>query len=232
MPANIRVLRTTCRYLLGQQKCLVQPLGGPVPSHTYLKCSQHQWYIKVSLPHRCWRLIYGPITGLEQQRRFPFVLFLIFNPGFFTFVDYGKYNICFQNVGLAGIRKEGAWQADYLGLLHYGDADSYAMGLDLVILSCIKLPWLPLEINRALVCRAFSASWSSNQHIPEGPMRGRAKKTLWGKKIFQCFFKFVPEVSFLCKWLAQDQTNNGVGRKQNKHDSTRNDTLPICGAKQ
>ena len=33
------------------------------------------------------------------------------------------------------------------------------------------------------------------------------------KKIFQCFFKFVSEVSFLCKGLAQDQTNNGVGRE-------------------
>ena len=33
------------------------------------------------------------------------------------------------------------------------------------------------------------------------------------KKIFQCFFKFVSEVSFLCKWLAQDQTTNGVGRE-------------------
>lgn len=106
-----------------------------MPSQTYLKHSQlFQWYIKVSLPHRCRRLIYGPITGLEWQQCFTFVLFRIFSLGFFLFVDYGKYNICFQNVGLAGIIKESAWQADYLGLLHCGDgdADSYAKWLDLV----------------------------------------------------------------------------------------------------
>lgn len=137
---------------------------------------------------------------------------------FFPFVDYGKYNICFQNVGLAGIRKESAWQADYLGLLafrgcrqlRYGAGFSHSQ----VVLSC---PGFNTEINKtALVCSIFSASWSSNQHIPmKAPWGGRAKKPLWGKKkkIFQCFFKFVPEVSFLCKWLAQDKTNKGVGRE-------------------
>lgn len=93
--------------------------------------------------------------------------------------------------------------------LRYGAGFSHSQ----VVLS---FPGFNTEINkRALVCRAFSASWSSNQHIPmKAPWGGRAKKTLWGKKkIFQCFFKFVPEVSFLCKWLAQDQTNNGVERE-------------------
>lgn len=70
-------------------------------------------------------------SGSDVSHLFCFVFLA---RAFFPFVDYGKYNICFQNVGLAGIRKESAWQADYLGLLHYGDADSYATGLDLVIL--------------------------------------------------------------------------------------------------
>ena len=34
--------------------------------------------------------------------------FVFLARAFFPFVDYGKYNICFQNVGLAGIRKESA----------------------------------------------------------------------------------------------------------------------------
>lgn len=48
-------------------------------------------------------------------------------------MDYGKYNICFQNVGLAGIIKESASQADYLWLLHYREEHSYAKWMDLVI---------------------------------------------------------------------------------------------------
>lgn len=92
--------------------------------------------------------------------------------------------------------------------LRYGAGFSHSQ----VVLS---RPGFNTEINKtALVCSIFSASWSSNQHIPmKAPWGGRAKKPLRKKKIFQCFFKFVPEVSFLCKWLAQDQTNKGVGRE-------------------
>lgn len=56
----------------------------PMPPKTYLKRSQlFQRHIKVSQPHRCWRRVYGPITGLEWQQCFTFVLFCIFSPGFF-----------------------------------------------------------------------------------------------------------------------------------------------------
>lgn len=83
--SNVGAPHTTCYYLLGQHKTPSQSgLGILMPLETYLKRSQlWQGYIKVSLPHRCLRLICRPITRLERQHCFTFVRFCIFSPGFF-----------------------------------------------------------------------------------------------------------------------------------------------------
>lgn len=62
---------------------------------THLKHSQlFQWYIKVSLPHRCPSLIYGAITKLEQQC-FTFAQLCIFSSGFF--LSWIMVNITFTS---------------------------------------------------------------------------------------------------------------------------------------
>lgn len=81
--SNVRVLHTTC-YLLGQHKTYFRHSWILMFLQTHLKLSQlFQWYIKVSLPHRCPSLICGAITKLEQQCFTVFVQFCIFSSGFF-----------------------------------------------------------------------------------------------------------------------------------------------------
>lgn len=185
-------------------------LGVPMPSHHLSECSQRfQWYYKSisasqMLETHLWTNYRTGATADVSH----FVLFCIFSRAFFPFVDYGKYNICFQNVGLAGIRKESAWQADYLGLLHYGDADSlrYGAGFDhsQVVLS---FPGFNTEINkRALVCEGiFNFLVLQSAHPYEGPMGRRGPRKLYGgkKKSFNVslnlFLKFLSFVSGLLK---------------------------------
>lgn len=80
--SNVGVLHTTYYYLLGQQKTSRLWIRGPLS--TYLPRSRlFPRHRKVSPPHRCLRIISRPITGLERQQCFTFVLFCIFSPCFF-----------------------------------------------------------------------------------------------------------------------------------------------------